>query len=330
MAHEITNADSLFVARFPAWHGLGTLVPDALTSEEALKISGLNWEVQQTPIYTMQPTTKLHSVSQPGETLQAHDPELVNGWVANVRSDTCDVLGIVGQNYKIVQNRDAFAFTDSLIGEGVKYESAGSLKGGRRVWLLARLPQTSILGDKVDPFLVFTNGHDGNAAVKVAITPVRVVCMNTLNLALDTSPRSWSTTHQGDIQGKLHEAEQTLLRATQYMVELENEAERLADIKITQDLLAQITSDLFPLTKDPKRHALTYEMRKEFMARYLAAPDLVRFRGTGWGVIGAASDFAGHRQPKRKTKGGAEFRFTQIVAGHPITDRAKELVLAAA
>jgi phage/plasmid-like protein (TIGR03299 family) len=262
------------------------------------------------------------------ETFQGYKPSQVEDWVANVRSDTGETLGIVGKGYKVVQNKEAFAFTDLLLGEGVRYESAGSLRAGRRVWLLAKMPETKILGDKVEPYLVFSNGHDGNAAVKVAMTPVRVVCMNTLNIALSGASRFWSTSHQGDIAKKLEDAQRTLELATKYMDALDEASQRLADIQITKDLLADITTQLFPLPKDQKRHSLVYEMRKEFMFRYEAAPDLARFRGTGWGVVNAASDFAGHRTPKRVGPTHQENKFSQIIGGHPVIDRAVDLVLA--
>ena len=93
------------------------------------------------------------------------------------------VLGVVSDRYKIVQNEEAFAFTDTLLGEGVRYETAGSLQGGKKVWMLAHLPHEYIIsGERISPYLVFFNSHDGSGAIKAAITPIRVVCQNTLNL----------------------------------------------------------------------------------------------------------------------------------------------------
>lgn len=91
-------------------------------------------------------------------------------------------------------------------GAGVRYETAGSLQGGRRVWMLAHMPHEYIIsGERISPYLLFSNTHDGTGAIKVALTPVRVVCSNTLNLALSTAKRSWSMIHTGDIKGKLQE-----------------------------------------------------------------------------------------------------------------------------
>lgn len=317
MAHEIELNDSLFVTRTPAWHGLGIVVQEALSSEDALRIAGLDWEVEQAPVYRQEVT---------GFGIKTTE---IDNYRVNFRSDDNTVLGIVGDGYRIVQNREAFAFTDHLIGQGARYESAGSLRGGRRVWMLARMPETKILGDKIEPYLVFSNGHDGRNAVKVAITPIRVVCMNTLNLALGTATRAWSTNHQGDIQGKLQDAERTLQLSANYMTALAEDAERLVEIAVTKNMLAELTVDLLPLPKDQKRHDLVRNMRKEFMYRYQSAPDLERFRGTGWGFINAVADFADHRQPKRKTASYDSHQFERVIGGHVLLDRAVELLKAA-
>ena len=195
------NVETMFFTRVTPWHGLGTRVEEAPGSKEALVLAGLDWKVVQKPIVT-------------------EDGLPVNGFNANIRDRDSQVLGVVTNRYKVVQNEDAFAFTDKLLGEGVTYETAGSLQDGRRTWILAKLPQRYIIsGDEITPYLVFMNSHDGTGAIKAAMTPVRVVCQNTLNLALSTAKRSWSTNHTGDIKGKLEDARNTLLYADLYMGE---------------------------------------------------------------------------------------------------------------
>lgn len=320
MAHEITATDNLFVVRRPAWHGLGKVIQDAPTSEEALKIACLDWEVVQEDIYRSRPNPEYPALTM---------TEPISGYKANIRQDIGTVLGVVSKGYTVVQNKEAFSFTDLLLEEGVTYESAGSLQGGKRVWMLARLPETSILGDAVVPYLVFSNGHDGRNAVKVAITPVRVVCANTLNLALESAPRFWMTSHQGGMTAKLEEAKRTLKLAGTYMKSLDETAAKLADIKMTEELLARVAVEMFPLTKDPKRHGHIHALREEFLGTYLKAPDLDNLKGTGWGVVNAAADMAGHREPARKTATYKEHRFTQVIGGHPIVDKAVQVILAA-
>lgn len=184
----------MFTGRERPWHGLGTQVEEAPDSKEALIAAGLDWDVVQRPVFTQ-------------------DGVKVPGYFANVRQQDGSILGVVTSRYKVVQNRDAFAFTDELLGEGVRYETAGSLMGGRKTWILAKLPTRYIIqGEQILPYLVFSNTHDGSGAIKIAMTPIRVVCNNTLNLALNTADRCWSIHHTGDIAAKLEDTPFTMCR----------------------------------------------------------------------------------------------------------------------
>lgn len=152
------NVETMFYTRVTPWHGLGTRVEEAPGSKEALALAGLDWQVIQKSVLT-------------------EDGQSIDGFKANIRDRDGQILGVVTERYKVVQNEDAFAFTDQLLGEGVVYETAGSLQNGRRTWILARLPQRYIIsGDEITPYLVFMNSHDGTGAIKAAMTPIRVVC----------------------------------------------------------------------------------------------------------------------------------------------------------
>lgn len=211
------DVESMFYTRETPWHGLGTKVMGAPGSREALTLAGLDWRVIQEPIYT-----------------GAGEP--VEGYKANIRDTDRKTLGVVTDRYKVVQNYEAFAFTDSLLKEGVRYETAGSLQGGKRIWLLAHMPhEYMISGERFSPYLLFSSTHDGSGAVKVALTPIRVVCQNTLNLALSTAKRSWSMMHTGNIKGKIQEARETLLMADDYMDKLGQEFEALRKKKLTDE-----------------------------------------------------------------------------------------------
>lgn len=213
MAHEITKTDHMFSAsRLTPWHGLGTVVDEAPNSAMAIKLARLDWEVKQASFSYFD-----------GEKNRA-----VPGMKVNYRSDNGDSLGVVSDWYNVVQNREAFEFADHLIGEGVRYETAGSIKGGKQVWMLARMPEQNILGDEVFPYLLFASGHDGKTAVQVCMTPIRVVCNNTLNFALNSAVRKWSLSHFKTIHGKLADAQRTLRLAGEYMNNLNDKAEELA------------------------------------------------------------------------------------------------------
>ena len=188
MSHEVEN---MMYVREKPWHSLGVRVEEAPTSAEAIKLAGLDWTVEGRPIFT-------------DSGIQ------IPGYVANTRSSDNSVLGVVSEKYQIVQNADAFAFTDALIGEDCRYETAGSLKNGKSVWMLAKLPRTKLLDDDVDQYLCFNNSHNGMGAVRVFSTPVRVVCNNTLNIALSQASRFWSCKHMGKMEDKLAEASHTL------------------------------------------------------------------------------------------------------------------------
>jgi phage/plasmid-like protein (TIGR03299 family) len=312
MGHEV---ESMFSTRVTPWHGLGTIVNEALNSREALREAGLDWDVIQKPVYT-----QMHNFQ--------HDIQLMKGYKANIRSTDDAILGLVTDSYKVVQNREAFEFTDNLLGEEVRYETAGSLFGGSKIWLLAKLPPMSILGDSIDPYLVFTNSHDGKGAIKVAITPIRVVCNNTLNLALNTTKRQWSTKHIGDIQTKLNEAEQTLTLSNNYLTSLVAEAERLIDMKLSRDDVDSFINELLPISdKDGtiKQNNIT-SLQDDLRIRYYQAPDLRKFDSNCWKMMNAVSDFATHIKPLRTNSNHKESSFSKTIEGNPIIDEAYQII----
>ena len=290
------NVETMFYTREKPWHGLGTMVAEAPNSKDALRLAGLNWKVLQEPVYT-------------------ENEELIQGYKANV-----------------IQNEEAFAFTDTLLGEGVRYETAGSLQEGRRVWMLARLPREFIIGgERISPYMVFSNTHDGSGAVKTALTPIRVVCNNTLNLALRTAKRSWSMIHTGDIRGKIEEAKNTLLLADEYMTALGQEFENLRKIKLSEKQVLDYIKILLPMEENysllQKRGV--EKLRADIKMRYFDAPDLKDVGNNGYRFVNAVSDFATHSTPRRKTANYKENIFARTADGNPMIDRAYQLVKAA-
>ncbi len=303
----------MFVGRERPWHGLGTMVKEAPDSREALIAAGLDWDVVQRPIFTQ-------------------DGVKVPGYFANVRQQDGSILGVVTSRYKVVQNRDAFAFTDALLGDGVRYETAGSLMGGRKTWILAKLPTRYIIqGEQILPYLVFSNTHDGSGAIKIAMTPIRVVCNNTLNLALDTADRSWSIHHTGDIAAKLEDARETLFMAEDYMNELGKGFEDLSRKRLTDAAVDEFIKELLPIADDASEttEKNILRLRKDVATRYFDAPDLQGLRKNGYRFINAVSDFATHAAPIRRTRNYQENLFNKTMEGNPLTDKAYRLVMAA-
>lgn len=307
------NVETMFYVRETPWHGLGTRVMEAPGSEEALEVAGLNWKVRQEPIYT-------------------DNNLLIPGYKANVRDSDNKVLGVVTDRYKVVQNDEAFAFTDGLLGEGVRYETAGALLDGRKVWILARMPREFIInGEQISPYLVFSNTHDGSGAIKVAVTPIRVVCNNTLNLALTTAKRSWSMVHTGDVQGKMEEAKQTLFMAEKYMSKLGREFETLRKIELTDRQVMDYIKLLLPYeNEDNSLHVRNINrLREDMQRRYFDAPDLKDVGNNAYRFVNAVSDFATHSEPIRRTKNFKENLFSRTVEGNPLIDKAYQMVCAA-
>lgn len=307
------NVETMFYTRTKPWHGLGTMVMEAPTSKAALELAGLDWKVIQ-------------------KELKTADGIPVTGFKANVRDADEQVLGVVTDRYQIVQNEEAFAFTDALLGEGVTYETAGSLQNGRRTWILAKLPQRYIIsGDEITPYLVFMNSHDGTGAIKAAMTPIRVVCQNTLNLALNTAKRSWSTNHTGDIKGKMEDARYTLLYADKYMAELGKTIDALNQKKLSDRQVYGYIDELFPLvenaTEQQKKNLL--RLKEDVKMRYYEAPDLAHVGRNAYRFVNAVSDFATHSRPLRERKNYKESLFAKTVDGNPMIDKAFQLVIAA-
>ncbi len=307
------NVESMFYVRETPWHGLGTKVLEAPASKDALQLAGLDWRVLQEPIYT---ATK----------------ELVDGYKANVRDSDRKVLGVVTDRYRVIQNDEAFAFTDELLGAGVKYETAGSLQGGRKVWLLAHMPHEYIIsGERISPYLLFSNTHDGSGAIKVALTPIRVVCQNTLNLALANAKRSWSMIHTGDIKEKMQEARDTLFLAENYMDELGKEFEALRMKKLTDKQVMEYIEILLPIEdgSTPQQEKNMKRLREDMKIRYFDAPDLQGVGKNAYRFVNAVSDFATHAEPLRKTANYKENLFSRTVDGNPMIDKAYQMVSAA-
>ena len=307
------NVETMFSVREKPWHGIGTIVQDAPSSREAIQLAGLDWLISQKDVFT-------------DTGVQIH------GYKANIRSTDQSVLGVVSDRYQIVQNEDAFAFTDGLLGEGVTYETAGSLQGGRRTFILARLPERFIIaGDEIMPYFVIMNSHDGSCSIKAAMTPVRVVCQNTLNLALKTAKRTWTAKHTSNIMDRIDDAKTTLQFAEKYMSELGKGVDSLVNKKLGDRKVMEFMSEFFPVTEDmsaaQKKNNLI--LLNDMKARYFDAPDLQDTGKNGYRFINAVADFATHADPIRRTKNYKENLFLKTVEGNPLTDKAYQMVLSA-
>lgn len=274
MAHEV---ETMFSARETPWHGLGQVTEDVLTAKDAIVAAGLDWEVELRKVYTLN---------------TAGNKMVVPGNHAVVRDSDESVLGIVKSKYVPFQNRDAFTFADNLVDSGsAKYETAGSLRGGKQVFLTMKVPTEIKIngGDAHDLYVLLRTSHDGSKAVGVYLTPIRVVCMNTMALATQRSnvKQKWSMPHVSTIEGKLNEARETLKMSFEYADEFSRMANELIDVKITDDEAFRLLSEVFPVR--PKT-----DEKIDGVLDCLRESDKNGYRGTGWGLLNAMTEYHEH------------------------------------
>ena len=203
MAHEIMENDNMFSVGETPWHGLGIVLPDAPGIDEALIYSGLDWVVRVLDLTAKQPVDK----AMTGQFQRTIVP--IDRFKALQRADTGEVFTVVSDQYKVLQNYQAFDIFRPLVDNGdLRLETAGSLQNGRKVWILAEITTTGQQevndGDIIRPFVLLSNSHDGSQAVRMGFTPVRVVCNNTLSMAVTNSESKLvKVYHRGDVQGNL-------------------------------------------------------------------------------------------------------------------------------
>lgn len=303
------NVETLMYARAVPWHGLGTKVEGLQTAQDALQASGLNWAVLQSDLTYASPDGA---------------PQTVPDQVANIRSTDSALLGIVGRNYRIVQNADAFDWADALVDSGdAKYETAGSLFGGKRVFLSMELPQgVHVPGDdgEIKPYLLITNGHDGGAALQGSVTMVRVVCSNTWTLALKDATRTFKIRHSGSIEGKLAQAREALGITFEYMGEFASAAEDLMAKRVTEKQAEKVLKAVFPLPARAKANParIPLEAFGRALDVYRDSPNLQNIRGTAWGLLQAVGEFVDHEMDYRgRVYGAADVRMDSLMYDGP-------------
>lgn len=311
MAHEISTASGkpefAYAGETP-WHSLGTRLQNVATSSEMLEAAGLGWFVQSEPLFRHNPDGTYSEVE---------------GWVANARSDSRDLLGVVSTEYQPVQNGDAFRFLDSLVGEAAAmYHTAGAVRKGRLVFALVKLPRTLVVvgDDVVDQYLLLVNGHDGSSALHLRFTPIRVVCMNTLSAALNLnrSRRSnalsalggashqISIRHTGNLQGRIEEARRALGIATRYFEIAGQTYKALSARQISAMELKGFTEAFWPVPTAPaegearetlareQERAKTIHERIAFLFENGRGNTLPGVKGSAWAALNAATEFIDH------------------------------------
>ncbi|WP_313578140.1 DUF932 domain-containing protein [Chishuiella sp.] len=227
MAHNInfneqTGRYSFFSVKEKAWHGLGQIVNEYPTSEQAIKYAGLDYEVIKSPLFT-----NGSEIITDSEFTEVNKMLEVPKYFANIRTDNNTVLGVVGKDYHIVQNREAFNFFDAIVGgdQGILYETAGALGNGERIFITAKLPDYIRVGngdDVTEKYIFLTTSHDGSGSITAAFTPIRIVCQNTLNASLKNMTNVVRIKHTSGAKQRIENAHKIMGLANTLSTQLEN------------------------------------------------------------------------------------------------------------
>jgi phage/plasmid-like protein (TIGR03299 family) len=292
------------------WHGIGTVIQESPTTQDAIRLAKLDWSVDKKPL-----------AAQDGK---KYYPTNFNGLV---RSDNHFCLGVVKDKYEIVSNLDAFAFVDDIMANekgAVKYETAGSLYGGKKVYLLTRMPDMDVLGDKIESYLFFTNSYDGISSVRAGISNVRVVCANTLQMAINGAVRSWSAPHTKTIKARQVEAIRALKLATTYIEQLPVIADKLAVKKVKADKIVPLLfqdDDKIKKDKDQKAILAILDIANN-------KPDLANFKGSAWGIYNAVADYISHPQSGKGFRSD-DRKMDSFLLGNALLTKAQKIIMAA-
>ncbi|MFN0021070.1 MAG: DUF932 domain-containing protein [Pirellulaceae bacterium] len=289
MAHEINvvngRASMAYFGDMP-WHGLGQKLDNPATAAEAIQAAGLDFGVD---LRSLKTTDDLTVPQRKGV----------------VRTDTNQVLGVVGNSYVPIQNAEAFQFLDTVVSDGeLRYHTAGALGRGERIWMLAKLPgqiRVNNTDDITEQFLLLSNSHDATSALRVYFTPIRVVCANTLGAAERRSRgQGVSIIHKGDLGAKVREAQKILGLATRFYEDVQIGVNRLADYQPTREQLDRYFRELYPNpTEGNKTRA--ENVRQELFRLFESGKgqDIPGVRGTAWAAFNSITEYVDHVRPAR-------------------------------
>lgn len=318
MAHLINyderkGTHSFASAGEKAWHNLGQVVTNAMTSQQCIDLANLDYEVGKTSVMAEIPTESGEMIYQPFEQK-----------FATYRKDNNKVLGLVGSRYEIVQNKDAFSFFDAIIDEGEAiFETAGALGNGERIFVTAKLPEDMLVGgEPCNKYIILTNSHDGTSSIIAGLTTVRIVCNNTLQAALKGLSNKVLIEHRIGAKDRLSEAYKVMNIASKYMGEVEGVFNELVKVKCDDDMLRKYIQDVM---KPEYKVVLSEEEQDKMSTRFKNQVDSIysfalshptqiteATRGTMWGAYNAISGYYNYLA-KFKT---AEDKFSSQMFGN--------------
>lgn len=280
------------ITRESTWNKVGTDISEANSVKEALQISGLDYEVVKAPIYLS-------------------NGHRIKDQFATKKKGTDEVFGIVGKDYTIVQNEEAFSFVDGIISEGLTFVKAGETSYMN--YIIASLPEQYILDDKFKPYIIFQNSHAGATTLKAAICPLRIICQNQFTMAFRNSENKISIRHSSSIHEKMDEAQHILQFNAEYMDNFNKMANKMAANKIGDEKALDIIDKYFLVDDNAStRKVNSNEEKKAILLNAYNAEDNQNFRGTQWGLVNAFSDYITHLDPARKTNKSNISKFVNV------------------
>jgi phage/plasmid-like protein (TIGR03299 family) len=295
MAHKLETFDdgttAFVTARQDAWHHLGTVTTDCLTATQVMDTAFLGgWAVRKEALRTVESDAP---VPNRYATTRAHP-----------KTGQREVLGLVGQTYQVVQNEQVCDLLDMIVDEtGANFETAGSLRGGREVFVTMRLPDTLRIGDRdeVDLYLAMCTSHDTSRLGKVLVTPVRIVCANTQRAAFANNTGEYTFRHTGDIAAKLADVRTALGLVPAYLDQFQTAAEHMIDTELDADRLLAVAEEVWPLGEDDPETAYLRKMARDRDLQRLfdTATTQAPIRGTAWAGYQAITEWLDHHQPAR-------------------------------
>lgn len=300
MAHE---HETSFTVKEPAWHGLSKVLDNPPTVREGIIAAGLDWQVLERPVFFEE------QVSEEVATKMAYIPGatpskvLIPGKKALVRNTDNKFLSVVSDKYRPLQNIEAFDFFDSFLQQGVAaLESAGSLMEGKRVWVLAKITdmvEDVVPDDKVEAYLLLSNGHDGKVAVRVMFTPIRVVCWNTLSAAEANADRGLSQSvriiHSGNLKASMKVVEKAIDTAHQTFNFTIEDYRAMARKDISVDGLKRYVRAVFDIPEEVTEMPRAFEMIEAGFDNGPGAR-IANVHGTVWGAYNAVTNWVDHQR----------------------------------
>ena len=283
MAHLV---ESMFYAGETPWHGLGVKLDSPATSADAIRAAGLDWRVEKCPLFLA-------------------DGTQVKDAFATVRDSDFKALGVVGARYEPLQNAQGFEFFDSIVGEGAAvYHTAGSLCEGRKIWVLAKLPGEIVVkgNDIVDKFLLLSNSHDGSSAVQVKFTPIRVVCANTLNLAMKDGESVYNIRHTRSVSETINKIKGLMSLAHQNFELAAPIFQQTARVQIDAQQLKSFVELVLPMPAKSDEEAEASTRLKNTRLKIIDLFEseqtniMPEIRGTVWAAYNAVTFYADHER----------------------------------